>query len=377
MKNDFMTIFQKLKGGIFKEKQRPQKRNKYMEDILVAIVLVLIIRFFIISAYKIPSGSMEDSLLIGDFLLGGKFVYGAPIPYTDKKLPGLKKINPGDILIFKAPHDPLKDYIKRCVAVAGQTVEIKDKVLTVDGVPFPNPPFSKYEDPQIYSVGQSQRDNYGPVRIPKAGDTLMLNRNDTSFVGNIPFEYWALLIHQENNRLISNDPFVFLSKLLNPIFRLNKKENKVEVNKAIYIDSALNNNIRRPVNHPDLLRLDHQLRLFKQQYPNRSVRVENSLYYNGEYLERYVVKHDNYFMMGDNRDNSQDSRWWGFLNENLVIAKPIIIYWSWESERDYYATSSAVNPLAIVLSLIREVGGNIFNGGLIINPRWSRVLKII
>ena len=95
--------------------------REYVEAILLAVVLALFLRTFVIQAFRIPSGSMEDSLLIGDFLLANKFIYGAQIPFTDLRLPGFQDPKAGDVIIFQYPKDRERDFIKRCVAGPGQT----------------------------------------------------------------------------------------------------------------------------------------------------------------------------------------------------------------------------------------------------------------
>ena len=119
-------------------KKKHSKRRKpiireYAEIILMAVFLAFFVRTFFVQAFKIPSESMEDTLLVGDFLFANKFVYGAKIPLINKRLPAVRDPRPGDIIIFKYPGDRRMDYIKRCVAVEGQTVELKGQKLYVDG----------------------------------------------------------------------------------------------------------------------------------------------------------------------------------------------------------------------------------------------------
>jgi len=194
-----------------------EKTIEYVKSIAVALVIYLVISTTIIKATQIYSGSMEDTLLMGDFLFINKFIYGIKIPYTDIRLPALRDPKPGDIIVFKYPIDESISYVKRCIAVAGQTVEIRNKVVYVDGKPFPNPNSVKftsyvqpigYNDPQIFPPGNGNGDNYGPIKVPQG----------------------------------------------------------------------------------------------------------------------YI------FMMGDNRDNSYDSRYWGFLPMKNVVGKPIITYWSWRKD---------------------------------------------
>ncbi len=144
--------------------------KEYASSLLIAVGLALFIRTTVVQAFYIPSGSMEDTLLVGDYLLANKFVYGAPvdIPLAELtlfRLPGLRDPRPGDIVIFRSPTDPDRDLIKRCVAVGGQRLEVVDKVLYVDGQPFPNPPMTKHTDSETYPATVQPRDNFGPLKM--------------------------------------------------------------------------------------------------------------------------------------------------------------------------------------------------------------------
>src|SRR5262245_35041705 len=117
---------------------RMAKRSKstlmeYIEAIIWALVLTLILRAFLIQAFRIPSESMVPTLLQGDFLFVNKFEYGPKIPFTHVRLPGLRPPRRGDVIVFQYPRDPRVDYIKRCIATGGQTIEVRDKHVIVDG----------------------------------------------------------------------------------------------------------------------------------------------------------------------------------------------------------------------------------------------------
>ncbi|PKN12274.1 MAG: signal peptidase I [Deltaproteobacteria bacterium HGW-Deltaproteobacteria-4] len=190
------------------------KTREWTESIVVALVLALIIRTFVIQAFKIPSGSMEDTLLIGDHLLVSKFVYGMQIPFTEKRILRFKDPQQGDVIVFEFPEDRDKsyfakrDFIKRVVGVPGDVVEVRDKQVYVNGL--------KYELPQA---------------IHKEADTMPAKSGPRDFM--------------------------------------------------------------KPV----------------------------------------TVPADSYFVMGDNRDRSYDSRFWGFVTEPEIKGKAFIKYWSWDSER--------------------------------------------
>lgn len=184
-------------GGQKKGAHRGRWRRKgtvtreYVEALLVAVGIALFIRTFLLQAFRIPSASMQGTLLIGDFLLADKITYGPKVPFTGWKVPGLRDPVVGDVLIFEYPLDPDRDFIKRCVAVAGQTVEIRDKVLYVDGQRAVDPPFSMYTDPRILpkDTTNSVRDNYGPKKVPGGAIFVMGDNRDNSEDSR----YWGFL----------------------------------------------------------------------------------------------------------------------------------------------------------------------------------------
>jgi len=184
------------------KKKRKSVLREYVESFAVALILALIIKCSVVEAYKIPSGSMEDTLLIGDFLLANKFIYGAKVPLLPLRLPALAEPKPGDIVIFKYPRNPKVNYIKRCVAVEGQTIEIKDKVLYVDGKRVQDPLLGKHTNPHIRPKGRDPRDNFGPYKVPK-GHLFMMGDNrdnsaDSRYWGALPRELVlgkAMIIH--------------------------------------------------------------------------------------------------------------------------------------------------------------------------------------
>jgi signal peptidase I len=162
--------------------KKKSKLREYVEIVATAVVLALIVRALIIQSYHIPSESMEDTLLKGDFLFANKFIYGAKVPFVDVRLPKIRDPKPGDIVIFKFPGDRKTDYIKRCIAVEGQTVALKGTHLFVDGVEQPES-YAKY----IY--GDVSRRDFGPFLVP-AGHILVFGDNrDNSWDSR----YWGPL----------------------------------------------------------------------------------------------------------------------------------------------------------------------------------------
>jgi signal peptidase I len=213
---------QEQPGGAHPTRKRKSGRQifrEYAEAIVTAIVLALLIRAFVVQAFKIPSGSMLQTLQIGDHLLVNKFVYGFDVPFKDRKVLGLRDPRQGDIIVFKYPEDPRRDFIKRVIGIGGDIVEIKEK--------------------QVYVNGRQ-----------------------------------------------INEPYV------------NKNMDDVDFFLVPYCDEAED-----------------------RKWPNRRE-------CNRDNLRPKRVPEGTVFVMGDNRDNSQDSRFWGFVNLEDIRGKAFIIYWS-------------------------------------------------
>jgi len=197
------------------KKHKKSQLRETIEAIVVAFVIAIVIRTFVIQAFKIPSGSMIPTLLIGDHILVNKFLLGNPVdvPFTNIhlfRMPGLRKPHRGDVIVFKYPEDPTRDFIKRTIGVEGDVIEEKDKVLYVNGRKMVEP-YIQHVDSVIKPSSTDRRDTFGPVTVPK----------------------------------------------------------------------------------------------------------------------------DSVFVMGDNRDQSYDSRFWGFVDISMVKGKAIIIYWSWDSDNTW------------------------------------------
>jgi signal peptidase I len=116
--------------------------REWAESIVIAFILAMIIRAFIVQAFKIPTGSMRSTLLEGDLILVNKLIYGARVPFTDIRLPALRQPRRGDVIVFIYPEDRKKDFIKRLVALPGEKVEIKNGTIYINGTALSNPNFS-------------------------------------------------------------------------------------------------------------------------------------------------------------------------------------------------------------------------------------------
>lgn len=260
-------------------KKNKSKPKEYFDALVFAAIIAVILKIFLIEAYRIPTGSMEDTLLVGDFLLVNKFVYGATtprnIPFTEIRIPffrfpALKSPQKGDVVVFDFPGNrdevqsfDMVNYIKRLVGEPGDTIQIINKQLFVNRKSFPNPVHSRFSeteenprltDPRIFPKGSGwNEDNYGPLRVPAKGDVIHLN------YGNI--EAWKMFIIKEGHKTKIDDTLIFIDN--------------------------------KPVTE-------------------------------------YTVEKNYYFMMGDNRNNSLDSRFWGFMPEDNIVGEALIIYWSWD-----------------------------------------------
>ncbi|MGB2866988.1 MAG: signal peptidase I [Bacteroidota bacterium] len=255
----------------------------YGKTILITLLLALTLKTFVVEAFRIPSGSMENTLLVGDFLLVNKFAYGlrSPryVPLTDKSIPSFtlplfSSVHRGDVVVFEFPggRDEVQasehvNYIKRCIGLSGDRVEIRRGEVFVNGLALtfpkegiqPSHPEGAYwhKSYQLFPAGTQFTDiNYGPLAVPKRGDEIKLSRENITL--------WRTLIAREGHA----------TEIL----------------------------------------------------PSGEVTID------GERHDTYRVERDYYFMMGDNRDNSLDSRYWGFVPEDNLVGEALLIYWSWDPE---------------------------------------------
>lgn len=199
-----------------KDKKRKRSLKSSVESILWTIFVVLLIRQFLLQAYNIPTGSMEDTLLPGDFLLVVKFIYGFEIPYTNIRFLNFYKPGRGEIVVFPYPVTMRKDFVKRCVALPGDTVQIINKQLYINGKPV-DEPYVVHKDtityPPLYTPNNPiaieeytrmwinrkfikeprVRDNFGPVVVPPGTIFVMGDNRDYSFDsrfwGPVPLNY--------------------------------------------------------------------------------------------------------------------------------------------------------------------------------------------
>jgi len=165
------------------EASQPKRKStvrEYTEAILIALLLALFIRTFVVQAFKIPSGSMLNTLLIGDHILVNKFIYGIKNPFNGNTWISVKKPARGDIVVFKYPINPAQDYIKRVVGVEGDQIEIKNKKVYVNGKPQDHS-YAIFLDNKILPPGQQNRDNMAPITVPAHSLFVMGDNRDNSY----------------------------------------------------------------------------------------------------------------------------------------------------------------------------------------------------
>jgi signal peptidase I len=178
---------------------------EWTKSILIAFTLFLFVRTFLVEAFSIPTGSMENTLLVGDFLLVNKAVYGAQLPLTHTHLPAFAQPRRGDVIVFTPPHDPGKNYVKRLLGLPGDTLAMRHKVLYVNGTPQIEP-YVRFSDPSdVYAPGMYRqcdfrpanasercrptRDNWGPMVVPPGRFFVMGDNRDDSEDSR----YWGLV----------------------------------------------------------------------------------------------------------------------------------------------------------------------------------------
>lgn len=180
-------------------KKKRSHLRETIEAILIALVLALFIRTFVIQAFKIPSGSMEDTLLVGDHIIVSKFSYGLQVPkpamievfgvevpfFQTTLAPVWGELERGDIIVFRFPGDRSKDYIKRLIGLPGDTVLVRDHVVYVNGEPF-NDPYGVYKG-GLYGEEVDKSESFGPYTVPQGHVFVMGDNRDRSFDSR----YWG------------------------------------------------------------------------------------------------------------------------------------------------------------------------------------------
>jgi signal peptidase I len=271
------------------EQQKPFKERMIhqVKEFVVVFGAFLVLNNFVIASFLVPTGSMENEVMTGDFLMVNKFIYGASTPrnimFTNVRLPwtmlpGFKDVKRGDVIVFEFPGyreevapPEFTFYLKRCLALAGDTLEIRNRVVYINGEPAPLPKNMKfnfsqkppnYIEERIFPPGAPfNEDHYGPIVVPKKGMTMEITPAN--------FHAWETFIKRDGH----------MPTLLN--------------NGTVLIDGIPTNT--------------------------------------------YVVEKDYLFGMGDNRDNSLDSRFWGYIPRENVVGTPMFVYFSVMGTEEYVA----------------------------------------
>jgi signal peptidase I len=166
--------------------------REYVEAILIAILLALFIRTFVVQAFKIPSGSMIPTLVIGDHILVNKFIYGVRNPFTGSVLIPVSQPERQDVIVFRYPVNPSQDFIKRVIGVEGDRIEIIDKEIFINGERF-DVPNAVYLEERIIPGHIQPRDNFGPILVPEKSLFVMGDNRDNSHDSR----FWGFVDLQE------------------------------------------------------------------------------------------------------------------------------------------------------------------------------------
>ena len=294
--------------------------------IVFIVLTVLLVKVTVLEAYIVPTGSMENTIMTGDFLIGSRFVYGMRtpdwigIPYTDIgffipyiKFPEFKIPTTGDVLIFKYPRDKYVKYVKRCVAGPGDTLLVQEKKLYVNGVEVPMWENGKYltapmqknfrqSDIFLSSETNINKDNIGPIYVPKSGDVFQIHE-ETNWRFLLPL----MLMEEHAATLESNEvEYEFTLQDPNELFR---RKGKDDVYENYFPKGPLLTPWSKAIKDEDFQFL-----------------VIDGIPAS-EWTE-YKVSQNYYWAMGDNRDNSLDSRYWGYIPENNILGEALFTYFS-------------------------------------------------
>jgi signal peptidase I len=283
-------------GSSTAQSEGSSKLLRELRSLGIIVLIALALRATVVEAYIVPTGSMEKTIMVGDFLIGNKFIYGMRtpdwlgIPYTRigfdvpwvLRFPRFRSPESGDVVIFKYPHDPFDKYVKRLIAGPGQTVEINEREILVDGEPFYHPEHMQFlerapqpadwSDPNIFPRGNGNRDHYSLIRIPADGDTLYVERDRDALWYTAKWDGHDDVRLQGGQVIIDDQP-----------------------------------------------------------------------------VTQYVVEQDYYFMMGDNRDQSFDSRFWGFVPQEYILGEALFVYFSLDLKRFPFLTWNRVKRIGTVI----------------------------
>ncbi|MEZ4879203.1 MAG: signal peptidase I [Chitinophagales bacterium] len=371
-------------GPIYKDGNKPKRSTlrEWSDAIVFAVVAATFVRMFAIEAYKIPTTSMEGSLLAGDFLFVSKMSYGARVPMTPiafpfahhtmpfnlgkayskiiqlgyHRLPGFTTIKRGDVVVFNYPGDaydfpdrPIdkrENYVKRCVAIAGETLEVKDRYLYVNGEKQPQYKNKQYDYTVITNENKISPEIFKDLEINWYNDFFTRPYADGMGRPVAPLDnLYADFLNYINTSpeleiLLTDTQYDALKKMPNVT-----SIKPTDMSKYIDLNSVFPHNINYfqwttddfgPLTVPKkgmTIPLDTtNLVLYAstiKDYELQDISMNGSqVLINGQPATSYTFKQDYYFMMGDNRHNSLDSRYWGFVPEDHVVGKPLFVFFS-------------------------------------------------
>jgi len=349
-----------------KEKKPKSFVREWYDSIVFAVIAASLLRWSVVEAYVIPTPSMENSLLVGDYLFVSKFHYGTrtprtplQIPLTHQKiwgteipsyldwiqlpsyrLPGLREAKRGEPVVFNVPKDltdpterpiDLKTFlVKRCVAVHGDKLEIRNKQIFINGEMMANPPGMKFS----YVVTTKDEINKRNLHL------FGLDTDDYSYLGRTSdskLAVYTMLLTQEQ-----------LEKIKSTSFIISVERNISNDTPDPKLFPSLKSSVWTANNYGPLLipekgatmmvndsTLNVYGEIIQLYEGHKNVTIKNGeLVIDGKQVSEYIFNQNYYFMMGDNRDNSLDSRYWGFVPEDHIVGKPLFIWMSVDKEAD-------------------------------------------
>jgi signal peptidase I len=169
------------------------RTREYAESLVIAAIIAFLVRGFVVQAFRIPSGSMEPTLLVGDHLLVNRMSYVVKVPFTDLVILNVGSPKKGDVIVFRYPEDRTKDFIKRVVATGGDTVQVKNKVLYINGQKVSDPHAHFAEGNTVQPALISPRDFFGPVTVPKDRYFCMGDNRDRS----LDSRFWGFVTRDD------------------------------------------------------------------------------------------------------------------------------------------------------------------------------------